>query len=135
MPAPKGSEDDTAFEEGVGFTDVVKRPTASAKELSPAEFAHGRELMVAKLEAVRPRFVLFTYKRAAEAVFGRFAGNGFAGLRLAEAEVFVMPGPYESTTTAARTLRELSLRLRAFGCFSALYKPGHLDRLRAGERS
>jgi len=49
--------------------------------------------------------------RAAEAVFGRFAGNGFVeGLTLADADVFVMPGPYESAATAARTLRQLSLR-------------------------
>src|SRR3954465_10656178 len=33
-------EDESAFEFGIGFTDIVKRPTASAKEVRPEEFAY-----------------------------------------------------------------------------------------------
>lgn len=134
--APRGGEDDAAFEAGVGFTDIVKRPTASAKDLRSAEYVHGRELLATKLGDIKPRLILFTYKKAAEAVFGRFEGNGFVeGLQLAGAEVFVMPGPYESTATATRTLRQLQVSATAVGRFGGLYEPGHLDRLRSGERA
>jgi TDG/mug DNA glycosylase family protein len=134
--APRGGEDDAAFEAGIGFTDVVKRPTASAKELRSAEYVHGVDLLAAKLADIRPKLILFTYKRAAQSVFGSFEGNGFVeGLQLAGTQVFIMPSPYESAATAARTLRHLQVSAAAFGRFSGLYEPGHLDRLRSVERA
>jgi double-stranded uracil-DNA glycosylase len=114
MPAaPRGAEDDVAFAAGIGFTDIVKRPSANAKALPAAEFEHGRELLASKLAAHRPRLVIFTYKKTAEVLFGRFAGNGFVpGLRLVQSEVFVMPGPYESLASAQTTMRTLAGRWR-----------------------
>jgi len=107
-----GFEDDAAFASGVGFTDIVKRPTAKAAALSPAEFEHGQNLFEAKLEAHRPELVIFTFKKAAESLFGSFSGNGFVpGLRLAHSEVFVMPAPYESNATVYPTLDILAERL------------------------
>jgi double-stranded uracil-DNA glycosylase len=44
---------------GIGFTDVVKRPTARADELSPAEFAAGVAGLLTKLAAVQPRIACF----------------------------------------------------------------------------
>jgi TDG/mug DNA glycosylase family protein len=44
-------EDDEAFGRGVGFTDIVKRPTGSASEVTPAEFRYGAEVLAAKLAA------------------------------------------------------------------------------------
>lgn len=132
----KGQEDDDAFAEGVGFTDVVKRPTRAAEELRSAELRHGASLLSAKLDAVKPKVAIFTYKQAAEAVFGRFNGNGFvAGLRIAHSEVFVMPGPYEATDTANARLRELSAHVRGLGVFDGLYEPGDLGALRDEERA
>ena len=107
--AERGREDDVAFAAGVGFTDIVKRPSRSASELRAAEFEHGRQLLVAKLEAHEPALVIFTFKKAAVTLFGPFPGNGFVpGLRLASSEVFVMPAPYESNTTAIPTLEALA---------------------------
>ncbi len=107
-----GFEDDAAVASGVGFTDIVKRPTAKAAALSPAEFEHGQNLLEAKLEANRPELVIFTFKKAAESLFGSFSGNGFVpDLRLGHSEVFVMPAPYESNTTAYSTLDTLAERL------------------------
>ena len=75
------------------------------------EYTHGRALLTAKLETVRPEFVIFTFKETAKKLFGRFAGNGFMpDLRLAYSEVFVMPGPYEDRETAAATMRTLAAR-------------------------
>jgi TDG/mug DNA glycosylase family protein len=107
-----GFEDDAAFASGIGFTDIVKRPTGNATAVSPAEFEHGQSALEAKLKEHRPELVIFTFKKAAESLFGSFAGNGFVpGLRLAHSEVFVMPAPFESNTTVYPTLDTLSERL------------------------
>jgi hypothetical protein len=92
----------------VGFTDIVKRPTEKASQVRSEEFVHGRGLLEAKLERYRPGLVIFTFKETAKKLFGNFSGNGFVpGLKLAESDVFVMPGPYESAASARRTLNEL----------------------------
>jgi double-stranded uracil-DNA glycosylase len=44
---------------GFGFTDVVKRPTARADEVSRAEFAEGAGQLARKLEQYRPRLACF----------------------------------------------------------------------------
>ena len=46
--ATVGCEDDAAFASGIGFTDIVKRPTARAKELWKRDFDHGRPQLLAK---------------------------------------------------------------------------------------
>src|SRR5207237_1110520 len=45
LPNEPGWEDDLAFANGVGFTDIVKRPTARANEIRPEEFAYGKPLL------------------------------------------------------------------------------------------
>jgi double-stranded uracil-DNA glycosylase len=44
---------------GIGFTDVVKRPTARADELGPKEFAIGVRDLAVKLETFQPRIACF----------------------------------------------------------------------------
>ena len=108
-PGCGGWQDDEAFAGGVGFTDIVKRPTNRAAEVRLEEFEHGQRLLEAKLEEHRSPLVIFTFKQAARKLFGNFAGNGFVpGLQLAYSQVFVMPGPYESAGTANATLAELA---------------------------
>jgi double-stranded uracil-DNA glycosylase len=112
LPAAAGWEDDAAFAVGIGFTDNVKRPTASAKDLRAEELAHGKSILVSKLEAVQPAIVAFTFKKTATVVVGKFSGYGFIGMTLAHGEVFVMPGPYERADRVALTLAELDARWR-----------------------
>jgi TDG/mug DNA glycosylase family protein len=97
LPAvSEGWEDDVGYELGVGFTDVVKRPTPRATGVTREELRHGADLLERKLTAVAAPLVIFTYKVGAEQVFGRFKGHGFVdGLQLAGSTVFVMPGPME----------------------------------------
>lgn len=104
-------EDDAAFNAGIGFTDVIKRPTPSAKGLPEAEFAYGKTQLLEKLRLYQPRWVFFVFKKSAETLFGRFPGNGFvSGLRLGESQVFVMPGPMEAVASASNTLNSLAER-------------------------
>ncbi len=79
LPSGSGWEDDLAFANGIGFTDIIKRPTKSAKELRPAEYDHGKLMLLEKLEAARPELVIFTFKKTATILFGSFPGSGFVG--------------------------------------------------------
>jgi TDG/mug DNA glycosylase family protein len=106
--APGGHEDDALFAQGVGFTDIVKRATARAHDLRPEEFAHGRVELLRKLTEVDAPLILFTYKRTAEVLFGRFAGAGLvAGQDVLPGEAFVMPGPYAPGPQVDATLAQL----------------------------
>jgi double-stranded uracil-DNA glycosylase len=101
-------EDDAAFASGIGFTDIVKRPTSSASEISADELAYGKTILLSKLELVQPQIAVFTFKKSATVIFGSFAGFGFVDKILAGADVFVMPGPYERADRVDRALAELA---------------------------
>lgn len=102
-PSAGGFEDDVAFATGIGFTDVVKRPTSRAAGLRTGELEHGRELLETKLTALAVPKVLFTFKASAEALLGRLAGPGVqTGRTVADAEVFVMPGRWRGPMSHGR---------------------------------
>lgn len=84
---------------GIGFTDVVKRPTAKAAELGRAEFAAGAAALVARLERCRPRVACFQGMmgyRPFAAMLGateRGVALGAQPLVLGGTLVFVVPSP------------------------------------------
>jgi len=103
-----GREDDAAFLAGIGFTDIVKRPTARADAISAAEFEHGRELLAEKLRRHRPALLIFTFKKAAITLLGPFKGHGHRPeLEFAGAQIFVTPGPYERADRVVAALEQL----------------------------
>jgi TDG/mug DNA glycosylase family protein len=103
-----GREDDAAFLAGIGFTDIVKRPTTRANEITAAELEKGRELLTEKLRRHRPALLIFTFKKTATSLFGRFKGHGHRPeLELGDAQVFVMPGPYERADRVGAALEQL----------------------------
>jgi TDG/mug DNA glycosylase family protein len=104
-------EDDAAVRAGLGFTDIVKRPTARAAEVTAAERTHGAALLANKLATVRPPVLIFPFKDAAVALVGSFTGNGWLPVRFSGAELFVMPGPYEAKATADLTVASLAPRM------------------------
>lgn len=108
---PSGYEDDAAVAAGIGFTDVIKRPTARAAEVTAAERRFGAARLRQTLEAVDAPVLIFPFKAAAVALVGAFSGNGWLSTRVAGAELFVMPGPYEAKGTAGTTLASLARRL------------------------
>ena len=76
--------------------------------MRPEEFAHGRPLLEAKIEAAAPKLLLFVFKETAKKLFGPFGGNGLlAGRTFAGAEIFVMPGPYARREEVAQRIEEL----------------------------
>ena len=94
LPATAAAfEDDAALSVGIGFTDIVKRPTTRSDEVPDNEMRHGVALLRARLERVRPPVLIFPFKRAAVALVGKFEGNGWLRTTFTAADLFVMPGP------------------------------------------
>jgi double-stranded uracil-DNA glycosylase len=112
LPGGLGWEDDRAYANGVGFTDIVKRPTRRAESLRAEEYEHGRPILAAKLHEIQPELVIFSFKEAATKYFSPFDGNGFVPrLQEGDTRVFVMPGPYERRENVDQRLLELGERL------------------------
>ena len=84
---------------GIGFTDVVKRPTAKAVELGRDEFAAGAAVLLAKLETCRPLVACFHGMmgyRPFAAMLGlteRPLALGAQPAPLGRTRVFVVPNP------------------------------------------
>ena len=84
---------------GIGFTDVVKRPTPQASGLSAADFRYWSPLLRDKLLHYRPRIACFhgmtgyrAYLRYGEGVKERPA-LGIQERTIGESRVFVVPNP------------------------------------------
>jgi TDG/mug DNA glycosylase family protein len=111
QPVRDGFEDDAAVAAGIGFTDVVKRPTARAGQVRPDELRHGCELLERKLSRVGGPPLIFSFKAAAVALVGKFDGNGWVEETFAGCRLFVMPGPYEKRASAESTIETLAPQL------------------------
>jgi len=93
---------------GIGFTDLVKRPSARASDLTPRELAAGVDGLLAKLRRFRPGIVCFhgvTAYRSVERVLGDGAAEirlGLQDVRLGESRVFVIPNPSGANAHCSR---------------------------------
>ncbi|MFY9270694.1 MAG: mismatch-specific DNA-glycosylase [Candidatus Manganitrophaceae bacterium] len=76
---------------GIGLTDVVKRSSDSASELSQNEFEAGAIVVRNKIAMYRPRIVCFNGLTAFRALFRRNEGPGGKADRIGESRVFVLP--------------------------------------------
>lgn len=108
--APRGQEDDALLERGVGFTDLVKRPSARATDLTSEELAHGLESLADKLAAVEAPLLIFTFKQTAKLLYGPFPGAGFLPDDGGPTR-YVMPGPYAARNVADGLLGQLRYHL------------------------
>jgi TDG/mug DNA glycosylase family protein len=94
-PAEISPQDDRAIlRYGCGLTAVVKRPTASADQLSRAEFVAAAAEFEQKIGHYQPRFVAFLGKAAYAALSGqREVQWGRQPARMQGASVWVLPNP------------------------------------------
>jgi TDG/mug DNA glycosylase family protein len=97
---------------GFGLTDLVRRPTAQASHLRPAEYRQAAPDLRARLEAVKPKLVCFhgmmSYRPFLKHALGqddRGAVLGRQPHRFAEASLWVVPNP--SPANARYGLAEL----------------------------
>jgi double-stranded uracil-DNA glycosylase len=100
LPALGPEHDAALLAYGFGFTDVVKRPTGNAAELSPGEFAAGAPLLLDKLARYRPLVACFHgltgYRPFARAVFPEEEGILALGSQpqgIGKTRLFVVPNP------------------------------------------
>jgi TDG/mug DNA glycosylase family protein len=98
--AQLGPQHDAALlDYGIGFTDVVKRPTARAADIDAAELGAGVAVLLRKLERFRPRVACFHgitgYKHVARVLTGQTVpiGLGAQALRLDATRLFLVPNP------------------------------------------
>ena len=85
---------------GIGFTDIVKRPTAGSAELRSVEFRQGAARLEALVERLEPGVVWFQGAMGWRA-FARYAGRRVAGevewgaqeWTIGGARIFVTPNP------------------------------------------
>jgi TDG/mug DNA glycosylase family protein len=96
VPEPLTCEDDARVVEfGLALTNIVKRATRSAEELTPADYARGRRRLATTITRVQPSIVAFV----GTTVYRRFIGPGASGgcgakpERLGGSRIFVVPNP------------------------------------------
>jgi len=96
-----------ALAAGIGFTDIVKRPTARATDVRDDEIRFGANLLEHKLSSRNVPVVICVFKPVAD-VLGCTDGAGVQSRRTSwGATVFRMPGPYESNEKAGPIMRQL----------------------------
>jgi len=99
------------LEHGIGFTDVVKRPTARADELDPAEFVAAASVLAAKVETFRPRIACFQGMMGYRPFVRAHAPSlpkpilGEQPLRIGQTRLFVVPSPSAANAHASPAIQ------------------------------
>ncbi|MEO7202025.1 MAG: mismatch-specific DNA-glycosylase [Candidatus Tumulicola sp.] len=85
---------------GIGFTDLVERPTPRAGDVSPAEFVAGAAALLRKLERFQPRIACFqgiTGYRYVHASFAELSNRqpslGLQAAHVGRTRFFLVPNP------------------------------------------
>lgn len=105
-------EDERWQAAGNGLTDVVKRPTPSAKDVLPDELDEGGAMLREKLADWQPCLIVFPFLASAEAVLGSRPSPGL-GPTLEDIATFRLVGPYAASAEVERNSEELRRYLGA----------------------
>jgi TDG/mug DNA glycosylase family protein len=101
---------------GYGITNLVRRATAAADQLSPAELVAGRRQLEAKVKRYQPKAVAVLGISAYRTAFGQKAARvGQQPERLAKTLVWVLPNP--SGLNAHYQVADLAEHFQAFRQF------------------
>jgi TDG/mug DNA glycosylase family protein len=101
---PAGRQDDAAFVQGLGFADLVRRPTTSADDLSKTELARSVPDLLHRLMPAYGALVIFVYALAHKAANRSLIEAGWSVAR--------MPGPYASRHLVATQMAEIAESIR-----------------------
>lgn len=99
--------------DGVGMTDLVKRATPNAAQLTPAEYRAGAQRVAALAAWLKPRAIVFVGLAGYRAAVDRRALPGWQGAPFGSAPAYVMPST--SGLNAATSLATLTEHLREAG--------------------
>lgn len=117
---------------GIGFTDLVKRPTRGAAQLRAADYRDGALRVRDVLTAYRPDFAWFHGKLAYKQFVHRlgYATNtdawGLQPLSIGATRIFVTPNP--SPANAAYSLSDLVSWYDALADALAVHRRSHLSK-------
>lgn len=106
---PHGSTfEEAALAAGIGFTDIVKRPTARENGVRRTEIEQGRRALREKLSAAEIPVVICVFRHPVKALLGTY---GTPGIQWAPTEwgaaVFRMPGPFDPREKANAVMAQL----------------------------
>jgi len=97
-----------ALEAGVGFADLVRRPTKAATDLTGGEIAYGKSRFEVNMAARGVPLVIGIYAPPVESLLGIKPQPGYQRERTAwGARVFNLPRPYLKAETAAEVMSTL----------------------------
>jgi TDG/mug DNA glycosylase family protein len=103
--------EEPALSAGVGFTDLVKRPTVGEGDVLKDEQAHGPAELIANLSARAVPLVICVFRHPADAIMGRKSEVGFQTQPTPwDGKLFRMPGPFDK----AATVRDHMIALHGF---------------------
>lgn len=107
---PDGSRfEATALRAGIGFTDLVKRPTRSERDVTAvSELAYGTRELEAALASHGVPLVICVFRHPVEALLRRAGAAGVQPTRTSwGAQVFRMPGPFAAKADADAAMAQL----------------------------
>jgi TDG/mug DNA glycosylase family protein len=116
--AEPGREDKAFGRAGNGLTDLVKRPSRSASELTREERADGVDGLRKKVRGWKPGLILFAYRPPAEALLADKTVQPGRVPDFDGVPTFLLTSPYarrEATERVDRQLRSLVTRLARKG--------------------
>ncbi len=97
---------------GYGLTDVVKRPSARADQVSPAEFMKGGRALRRKLEPLSPYLIAFVGLYGYRLAFDRQARLGAQETRWGNARLFILPSTSPRNAYYRKDIAEWFRKLR-----------------------
>lgn len=106
--------EDAALASGVGFTDIVKRPSRGEGDVGADEIRYGSEALAEKLRTRGVELIVCVFRHPVKVLLG---SEGAPGMQKKQtswgARVFRMPGPFDKRENVERVMSELSLQLRS----------------------
>lgn len=107
-PADGDYFEKSALQSGIGFTDIVKRPTVGEKDVDAVEVRYGRQLLFDLLGELRVPLVICVFRHPADALLGQTSRPGFQRTDLPwGGRVFRMPGPFDAKERVGSIMDEL----------------------------
>lgn len=109
-----GYFENEAIAAGVGFTDLVKRPTASEADVPRHEQDHGRDVLIAELASRTVPLVVCVFRQPADAILDGKSVVGFQPQTTPwGGALFRMPGPFENAARSEVVMAALREYLSA----------------------
>ncbi|GAA4178453.1 uracil-DNA glycosylase family protein [Gryllotalpicola koreensis] len=100
--------EESALAAGIGFTDIVKRPTKGEGGVSAIEIEQGRRALRDKLAACEVPLVICVFRHPVRALLGAEGAPGVQRHRTDwGAAVFRMPGPFDARDRVASVMAQL----------------------------